>query len=52
MDFWNCGGIAQHYANCASSRGVATEAMLLSGCLRASVIMPILAAVDSLPVVL
>ena len=38
MASWNCGGIAQHYANCASSRGVATGAMLLSACLRASVI--------------
>ena len=25
--FFECGGIAQHYANCASSRGVATEAI-------------------------
>ena len=51
MASWNCGGIAQHNANCASSRGVATEAKLLSDCVRASVICK-QAAVDRLPVVL
>ena len=51
MASWNCGGIAQHDTHCASSRGVATEAMLLSDCVcvRASVICK-LTAVDRLAV--
>ena len=51
MASWKCGGIAQYDTDCASNRGVATEAMLLPDCVRASVICK-LAAVDRLPVVL